>query len=80
MKSRRNDYPANLNGQIEWAESISNKEVKMMLIDGKSKTNCGCEVIGSINCAHGNMGALQLLMLQLSQEEIDELKTKAESK
>jgi hypothetical protein len=80
MKSRRKDYPESLKSQIEWAEKISTKEVTMMLLDGKSKTSCGCEVMGEAFCPHDNMGALQLLLLQYTNNELDELKSIAESK
>lgn len=80
MKTRRKDYPKSLEEQIKWAEGISRTDIKMMLLDGKSKTSCGCEVIGSNVCPHDNMGALQLLLLQFSQKELDELKAKAEGK
>lgn len=78
MKSKRKGYPDSLKEQIEWAEKISNKDIHLMLLDGKSRTSCGCEVIGEEICPHGNMGALQLLLLQLSKRELGELKKAAE--
>ena len=77
MKTKRENVSDDLREQVQWAEDIPDKEITMMLLDGKSKTSCGCEVIGEAVCPHDNMGALQLLMLQLSQPEVDELKTKA---
>jgi len=79
MKSKRENVSSELREQIQWAETISDEEIMMMLLDGKSKTSCGCEVINEAVCPHNNMGVLQLLMLQLSDKEIDELKEKAEA-
>lgn len=76
MKSKRRSIPEKWKDQVEWAEKISNEEIIMMLLDGKSKTSCGCEVIGENVCPHDNMGALQLLMLQLSEEELEDMKEK----
>lgn len=78
MKSKREKVSAKLRRQIEWAEGISDKDIHLMLLDGKSKTSCGCDVIGEDVCPHGNMGVLQLLLLQLSKRELDELKKAAE--
>ncbi len=80
MKSKRDNAPSELREQIRWAEGVSDADVKMMLLDGKSKTSCGCDVINEECCPHGNMGALALLMLQLSKQELDELRTKAGKK
>jgi hypothetical protein len=79
MKSKR-DKDEKLKSQIEWAETLPDSEVQLMLLDGKSKTKCGCTVYNEALCPHGNMGALQLLFLQLTNEEIAELEKKREEK
>ena len=78
MKSKRKSVPKELRQQIRWAEKIPEKDIAMMLLDGKSKTSCGCEVIGDEVCPHNNMGVLHLLMLQFTKEELEELKAKTE--
>ena len=78
MKSKRESAPSELREQIRWAEGVSDTDISMMLLDGKSRTSCGCDVIGEMVCPHGNMGALHLLMLQFTEPELDELRKKAE--
>ncbi len=75
MKTKRKRISRGLKKQIKWAESLRSEELKMMLLDGKSITICGCEIINEETCPHGNMNALQLLMLQLSKEELEKQKS-----
>jgi hypothetical protein len=77
MKSKREKATPELRKQISWAEGIPDEEVSLMLLDGKSKTSCGCDVIGDETCPHGNMGILHLLMLQFTEQEIEEMREKA---
>jgi len=78
LKTKRESVSSELKEQVEWAETIPDDEITMMLLDGKSKTTCGCDVIGDDVCPHDNMGALHLLMLQFTEAEMEEMKSKAE--